>query len=261
MRRIVAAAHLPSYGGFSYFDRPADEWASFAGEAELFRHCDFVVAPSRFAADLLLRTHRLRPANIRVNRLGVTSPAQGWERRAEADDRLRVLVVGRITKQKGLEDLRRVTELVQAPGRDAIRFRHLGRALPGEGTTAGLERVETLGFVDHDDVLGELARTDVLLSTSLHETFGLAVLEAMAYGAVPVGYRCGALPELVDSDRHGVLVDIGDHASLARALIELASDRTRLATLGERAAREAEQYHWDGHVERLLEDFEVPHAS
>ena len=65
-QRVVATAHLPTYSGFSYFDKPEDDARHQALEALLFRLSHRVVAPSRFAADVVLRVHRLDQEDLAV---------------------------------------------------------------------------------------------------------------------------------------------------------------------------------------------------
>ena len=126
-RRIFAAAHLPSYSGFSYFDQPANDAKQQAEEALLFRHSEKVVAPSRFAADLLLRVHRLSARDLVVLPLG--APQAYRSGAADTQGPLDVCVVGRIAKQKGLGQLR---EVVDHTPPVVATFTHIGQELIAE---------------------------------------------------------------------------------------------------------------------------------
>lgn len=57
--------------------------------------------------------------------------------------------------------------------------------------------------------------------TSEHETFGLAVVEALALGTPVVATRCGGPEYIIDSPRMGRLCPRDDPGELARALIEV----------------------------------------
>lgn len=245
--RIVAAAHLPSYSGFSYFDRPLDSAREQAGEALLFRHSDVVIVPSRFVADTLLRVHRLSPADIRVIALG--APFAPKPRRTPAGSLLDVCVVARIAKQKGLRQLR---EVVDGTPPGIARFTLIGRELRAEDR-ATLEEcdIEMVGQLSHAEVLKRLNRADILLSTSLHETFGLAVLEAMTCGAVPIAFECGALPELISSGVDGYLVAIGDTQAMIDLLCELAGDRASLERRRTSIVEKVSGYSWPAHADAL----------
>ncbi|MEZ5401261.1 MAG: N-acetyl-alpha-D-glucosaminyl L-malate synthase BshA [Bryobacteraceae bacterium] len=91
-------------------------------------------------------------------------------------------------------------------------------------------RVNFLGKQDRVEEL--LPQCDILLLPSEHEAFGLAALEAMACGVVPVAARTGGLGELITHGRDGFLEPMGDveaHAARVRELLGDASLRARMA--------------------------------
>jgi glycosyltransferase involved in cell wall biosynthesis len=246
--RVVAAAHLPSYSGFSYFDRPLEDVQAQAEEALLFRHSDVVVVPSAFAADILLRVHRLSRAEIRV--IPLAAPVSQRTHAHSVAGPMRVCVVGRLAKQKGLAQL---CEVLDATPGHVARFTHIGRELDQRDRLLFESRpLEMLGQVAHRVVLERLLQADVLLSTSLHETFGLAVLEAMACGAVPVAFNCGALPELIEDEVDGFLLSVGDSHGMVRVLGELARCRETLERCRMAAVAKARRYGWQAHVDDLI---------
>lgn len=61
---------------------------------------------------------------------------------------------------------------------------------------------------DHD-IAKTLGYSDILLFPSMHEGFGLPVLEAMACGCVPVAANCSTMPELLGNEERGLLANIG----------------------------------------------------
>jgi glycosyltransferase involved in cell wall biosynthesis len=58
----------------------------------------------------------------------------------------------------------------------------------------------------------------VVIPSKAAETSSLVAMEAMAAGTPVVAYRAGALPEIVEHGRTGLLVDIGDIDGLASAM-------------------------------------------
>lgn len=88
-----------------------------------------------------------------------------------------------------------------------------------------------------DNVHRLLPLFDVLLMPSLTESFGLAALEAMACGAVPVATRVGGVPEVITDGRDGFLAEVGDVDTMAERVLRLLREpelRTEIA----RTARE-----------------------
>ena len=79
--------------------------------------------------------------------------------------------------------------------------------------------------------IGLLGAADVLILPSYHEGLPYALLEGMAAGLVPVATRVGAIPDVVVEGVHGVLIPARDPQAIARAIVALAADRTRLARM------------------------------
>ena len=66
------------------------------------------------------------------------------------------------------------------------------------------DRVVHQGFLPRDEYVDLLLRSDVVLSTAQHEFFGIAMVEAMAAGCVPVLPDALSYPEIVPTEWHGV---------------------------------------------------------
>src|SRR5262249_32303270 len=85
--------------------------------------------------------------------------------------------------------------------------------------------VTFLGKQDHVERL--FPQAHVLLMPSEHEAFGLAALEAMACGLVPVATRCGGVPELITHEVDGFLEPVADVEAQARRVIEVLRDEEK----------------------------------
>jgi glycosyltransferase involved in cell wall biosynthesis len=79
------------------------------------------------------------------------------------------------------------------------------------------------------DVEAYLGTYDLLLLPSRFDGRPLVVLEALAMGVPVVASRVGGLPELVEDGRNGFLCEPADAEGFARRVLELLSDRARLA--------------------------------
>jgi glycosyltransferase involved in cell wall biosynthesis len=115
------------------------------------------------------------------------------------------------------------------------------------------ERVQWAGAVPHADVPAWLQRLDVYVAASRHESFGVAVVEAMACGVPVVVSDAGGLPEVVVAGESGLVVPRDDPAALAAALQNLIDDaplRQRLGQAGR--ARAKAEYAWPDCVSRML---------
>lgn len=87
------------------------------------------------------------------------------------------------------------------------------------------------GIAAHEIVLDAMAHSDILLHTSLEESFGMVLAEAMAMGLpIVAGKRSGAVPWVVGSA--GSLVDVRDADAVATALREILIDPELAMRLG-----------------------------
>jgi N-acetyl-alpha-D-glucosaminyl L-malate synthase BshA len=90
-----------------------------------------------------------------------------------------------------------------------------------------------------DNIERLMPQADILLLPSEHEAFGLAALEAMACGVVPVATATGGTAELVTHGVDGFLEGVGDTDSQANRVLELvasASLREQMAAKARSAA-------------------------
>ena len=117
----------------------------------------------------------------------------------------------------------------------------------GDGPDRGAaERLaHDLGLVGSIKFLGKrndvpklLREADVLLMPSEMESFGLAALEGMASGVVPLGTRVGGVPELVTDGVDGFLNEVGDVDTMAAHAARLLGDLGVCQQYG-RAARQS----------------------
>lgn len=112
------------------------------------------------------------------------------------------------------------------------------------------------------DVEQILPLLDLFVLPSLCEGFGIALVEAMAAGCPVVATAVGGIPEVVQSERTGVLVPAGDSNALTNALADLLENRSKARALGRDGQRwVATQFamstmvhHHENLYERLLRD-------
>jgi len=80
-------------------------------------------------------------------------------------------------------------------------------------------RVNLLGYLPPERIREILVRSGLLVAPSIwQEPLGLVVLEAMACGVPVVASSVGGIPEIVQHNANGLLVEPGDPDALARAM-------------------------------------------
>ena len=190
-----------------------------AWELAACRDADAVVAPSHAAAAVLAEGG-VQPSRITV--IGEPLDAARWRASLPAVEPVphSVLLVAHLYPRKRVADLLDAWPLVRAAVPNATA--HIagdGPELPMlRARAARLDGVTVHGHVEGARLRGLYARASVAVSTSAHETFGYAVLEALASGLPLVAARAPAVVELADR-AVGRIVPVGDRHALAAAVI------------------------------------------
>lgn len=182
---------------------------------------------------------RVIPNAVDVQRFIPCSNRAAIRQKLGLADKITVTTLGRIVKQKRIDDVLHVAEQVIQSGYD-VQFLIAGRGpleeeLDQQIKASGLtDRVLLLGYRrDTEDLL---AASDIYLSASAGEALSLAVLEAMASGCVVVGTRAGGTAEQITNGETGFLVSVGDINAMVQAVEHLVADE-QLRSVMSRAAR------------------------
>ncbi len=109
------------------------------------------------------------------------------------------------------------------------------------------------GHVDTTVVRDLMARADVFVLPSYSEGASVAVLEAMASGLPVVTTPVGALPELVEAGRTGLLVSVGAWEELAQVLAWCLQHPQWCRQAGEQARQRVQERFALEHVTAQLE--------
>ncbi|MEA2389963.1 MAG: hypothetical protein QOK31_72 [Solirubrobacteraceae bacterium] len=153
-----------------------------------------------------------------------------------------ILFAGRLSPEKGIEDLVAATE-------------GLNLVVAGDGPLRHLVP-DALGFVPHDELERLYARAAVVVLPSYREGLPLCVIEAMAHGRPVVAAAVGGIPDLVEDGVTGFLVEPGDVSGLRAAIDRLLADpelRRRMGVAGR--ARIIDACSWEHVTAATLEAY------
>lgn len=178
-----------------------------------------------------------------------------------------ILAVGRIDPQKNQ------TLAVDALQQLAARRKNVHLALVGHVTSEGYEdklrarirehglesRVTLIPGLDarDGDLVGAYHAADVFLLPSIHEPFGIVILEAWAAGVPVVASRVGGVPSFVEDGRDGLLFESGDLDEACRHLATILDDPARGRDIGVAGRNKArETYDWSIITSQLEEVYQ-----
>ena len=107
------------------------------------------------------------------------------------------------------------------------------------------------------DLVDAYHAADVFVLPSVHEPFGIVVLEAWCAGLPVIAARTGGIPYFVEDGCDGLLFEPHDEAALLDAAQNLLTDGPRRVDLAERGRRKAElEYRWEAVTDRLIGVYE-----
>lgn len=236
--RLVVTPHYHGASASGVRDRLLSLYRPLGGWA--LRRADAVVAVSEWERAQLRADFgvdaRVIPNGLDVERFRSATPG--------ARDRPYLLCVGRLEEYKGVQHAIRALAEPELADYDLLvagsgPYREELESVAREAGVA--DRVEFLGFVDHDRLPGLYAGAAAYLTLSGFEAYGMTVAEALAAGTPCVVREAGALTDWTDRDDCvGAGVDPGSVA-----------DATRRAVGRDAPAKQLPD--WDAVVDELVE--------
>lgn len=178
-----------------------------------------------------------------------------------------LLCVGRISRQKNqgalVEAMPRL--VAERPGVRLVLIGHVTedtyrnrlRAMIREARLD--ERVIVIEGLSSDsqELVDAYHAADLFVLPSIHEPFGIVILEAWAAGRAVLASRVGGIPGFVEDGVEAVLFEPSDTGELAARIGELLDQPVRRAALGSAGRRKAEEYFdWGAITDRLLRLYE-----
>ena len=182
------------------------------------------------------------------------NPVELMPRANQAGIGQRLLFLGRVEKNKGID------ELLEAVALLAPVFPDIQLAIGGEGDLDRVrQKAEKLGIQSHIEFLGwlsaekkclQLQQASVFVLPSYEEGLPMAMLEAMSMGKAVVVSAVGGIPSVVEHGVNGLLIPPRDVVALAEALSKLLAN----AALREQLGNQARVIIADGYASPVVAD-------
>ena len=238
--------------------------------ASFLKHSEYATMPTEMAIDDLVPKKR-KSFNVTVEPLsnGVDlskfgskkAPAKIYRKYHLPKDKPIALYVGRVDPEKSLSNvvsafatvLDKVPDarlVIVGDGTDRRRLVDLAQAL-------GIEKeVIFPGRIMPPDVMEVYRTAQLFVTASETETQGIVLIEAAATGLPLVAVDAGAVRELCQNRKNGILCQPGDVNKLARAMINLFTDEELRKRYGEYSLEVAKQHDLNRTLQRFVEIYE-----
>lgn len=221
-----------------------------ASVRRLLRRATVVVGQSRNTLENMRRLYTPEIDGQRIP-LAIKRPPTGTASRQQygfAEDETLLVTVGRLVSRKRIEQMIAMMETFR---HDKVRLLIIGSGpeeeyLRQEVTKRQLEKKVTfMGYVEEEDKFRILRMSDLYVSTSQHEGFGLVFLEAMACGLPVVCYDHGGQTDFLRDQKTGFLVPLNDLDQFKARCQSLIGSSNLRKEMGETNKHLVEEYYID----------------
>lgn len=224
----------------------------------LFNHADMNTVESANLREMIHKYYSPQQP-VRIIPLGFTKPVIIQKSRDELaipHDRIIFISVGRLVKRKGYEYAIRALSALPA---DSFHYYIIGDG-PEKGdlkdlaSRSGLgDSITFLGYLSDEKKFQYLAVSDIFLLPSLHEGFGICLLEAMHCGLPIVSTNNGGQTDILKDRVNALLVPCNDSEAFAEKIKELVRDDILRKNISINNRRDIDQYS----IERVATDYET----
>lgn len=242
-------------GGAASPPRDLLRLTTFQARLNAFRRLDLILVPSTYLRDVMIH-NGFDARQIQVlplfSRFAASAPV-----REETHAPLRLLFAGRLVETKGaqlfieaLGELRETDWIARVVGSGPM-----APSLHAQAAALALDdRIEFIDEVSSDGLADHYRWCDISIFPSIApESFGMAGVEAMAFGKPVVAFPAGGVTQWLRHEENGLLARHADSADLARQLrrlLEVAPMRRRLAEAARRSV--ASEFNLEAHMGQLL---------
>ncbi len=166
---------------------------------------------------------------------------QSWGVKPET---LVMLSVGRLAAEKNLDLTIETYQALRAAGRN-VQMVFAGDGPMRAATQAKCPEALFVGMCTHQQLTKVYASADLVLFSSLTETFGNVTLESLASGTPVLAFDCAAAGEFITHKKNGWLADCDDPKAYIQCALDVTQDTFTLAQAREHARVSVEHLGWD----------------
>jgi glycosyltransferase involved in cell wall biosynthesis len=132
--------------------------------------------------------------------------------------RFLIIQAANLLKHKGFDVTLNAARILQEQG-SQVHFLLLGSGPEKDTLMKQADGLTNVSFMGKQDDMGTwFASANLLIHPSYSEGLGSVILEAMAAGLPVIGTRAGGIPDIIDDEVSGLLINPGDAGALADAI-------------------------------------------
>jgi glycosyltransferase involved in cell wall biosynthesis len=205
----------------------------------LFAESDAVVVLSKYWVDLV--ASRVPSARAKIVVLSNATMPQSRDHESTISGPVRITFLGKLGPNKGTPLLLEALASLRDQGGWTATVAGNGEVEESRAIASRLgigDQVVFPGWLDAQAANKLLGETDIFVLPSLSEGLPMAILEAFAWGVAVIATPVGSVPEVIEHNRNGLIVPVGNTQELARALQRLIQDAALRRILGDAARQD-----------------------
>lgn len=268
----IDVLHLTGYGSTTFgrlaaviCGKPAiiqEHWAdpNFSGPHRVLESCLAIVTAKAIAISEYARNFLIAKKGVPKDRIVVIRNGIPLEQFRNGDKRSGIIkrqdlgisggdtvigIVGMLHENKGHRYFIEAASLVR-PKKPRTKFLVIGEGemrAELERLVSGLDLEKYVMFLGHqEDIPAVLQMLDIFILTSISETAGLSLLEAMAAGKAIITTDSGGPSEIIQNGITGLVVPVRNSRAIADKIEYLIDNPAQLRYLGENAQKDSEHY-------------------
>src|SRR5205809_2192479 len=179
-----------------------------------------------------------------------------WEKFTAANGQIRLLYVGRISREKDLDILAGAYRRLRNDGLPVQLF-VVGHGPYSEAFAESLPEAFFTGYLRGNELAMAYASADIFVFPSTTDTFGNVIIEAQASGVPVVVSDSGGPKELVEDKANGLITKSHDVDDFTRAIRALVTDSALRERMGKPARTSVIARSWPGAFRKFWGTTEV----
>jgi glycosyltransferase involved in cell wall biosynthesis len=179
-----------------------------------------------------------------------------WPGAGPNGQEVRLLYVGRISREKDLDVLAAAYKTIRAAGHP-VKLYLVGLGPYSEALAAILPDAVFLGYLKGEALANAYASADIFVFPSTTDTFGNVVLEAQASGLPVIVSDLGGPKELVQDGATGIVTKAHDADDFARAIERISGDQKLRTRMGQEARQSVIDRSWPGAFRKFWKTTEL----
>jgi glycosyltransferase involved in cell wall biosynthesis len=232
---------------FCHLDKRKVKWWNRFHEKRAIQNANGHISVSRYTADL---TNQLFGLNISFTIIpNSINPLNFLPNYNIGKEPNTILYFGTLIRKKGLLELPLIFNKVIAKNQHAkliLVGRDTSDIISGCTSTwqmmqklftsEALKKVQYVGVVSYEAVRAHIARASICVFPTFAEALPVSWLEAMSMEKAIVASNIGWGPEVITTDKEGILVHPKDHEKYANAILNLLENESQNSIFGKNAA-------------------------